>query len=290
LFWPTEGTSGADVTDVVKAFYERNPFPDYDDTDSLESLRSKAEGGMFARLLNEQIPHGSMILECGCGTGQLSNFLGMTWGRTVFATDMCLNSLKLGQAFKEKNEIPNVCFVQMNLFRPVFRTETFDLVIANGVLHHTSDPFGAFQTILTCLKRGGIIIVGLYNRYGRLTTDIRRLVLRLTRDRLKSLDPRLRVRTLSEVRRRAWFMDQYKNPHESKHTIGEVLRWFDQAGVEFVNGIPKPSVLESFSPDEALFRPHSRGTALDHVIVQFKMLLGGGREGGFFIMIGRKGK
>lgn len=288
LFWPTDWTSKSDVTDVVKAFYEKTPFPNYDDLDSAESLRAKADSGVFARLLNEQIPHGSKILESGCGTGQLSNFLGLTWGRTVFATDLCVNSLKLGQAFKQQNEIPTVCFLQMNLFRPVFRPESFDFVIANGVLHHTSDPFLGFQAILTCLKKGGFIIVGLYNTYGRLTTDIRRLVFRLTGDRFRVLDPRLRITTLGEVRKQAWFMDQYNHPHESKHTIGEVLQWFDRSGVEFINSIPKCTAADSFSPQERLFAANRSGSGLDHFIVQLSMLLAGGREGGFFIMIGRK--
>jgi SAM-dependent methyltransferase len=288
LFWPAEATSGEDVTEIVRTFYEKTPFPNYDDLDSPERLREKAEQGLFARLLNEQIPHGARILECGCGTGQLSNFLGLKWGRTVFGTDVCLNSLRLARAFQERHGIRNVTFLQMNLFRPVFRPESFDLVIANGVLHHTSDPRGGFRSILACLKRGGVIIVGLYNAYGRLTTDLRRLVFRLTGDRFSFIDPRLRDARLTGVRRRAWFMDQYKHPHESKHTYGEVLRWFDESGVEFLNSIPKATVADRFAADERLLEPHPRGSALDHVLVQLGILLGGGREGGFFLMAGRK--
>ncbi len=288
FFWPTEWTAKVDVTEVVRAFYEETPFPNYDDMDSPESLRAKAEEGFFARLLNEQIPHGSRILECGCGTGQLSNFLGLTWGRTVFATDLCLNSLKLGHAFKEQHDIRNVCFIQMNLFRPTFRPECFDFVICNGVLHHSADPFLGFQTILTCVKKGGFIIVGLYNTYGRLPTQIRRLIFRITGDRFKFLDSRLRMKSLSDLRKQAWFVDQYKHPRESSHSIGEVLRWFERSGVEFVNSIPKCAAAGAFSPQEGLFELTPRGTPLDHFIVQSGMLLGGGREGGFFIMIGRK--
>ncbi|MBI1893839.1 MAG: methyltransferase domain-containing protein [Candidatus Rokubacteria bacterium] len=288
LFWPTGRSSKADVTDLVKAFYEETPFPGYDDLDSPESLRAKAENGVFARLLSGQIAHGSKVLECGCGTGQLSNFLGLTWGRSVFATDLCVNSLRLGHAFEEQHGLENVCFVQMNLFRPVFRPEVFDFVICNGVLHHTADPFAGFQALLPSLKKGGFVVVGLYNRYGRLTTDIRRLIFRVAGDRLTSLDPRLRTETLNDARRRAWFRDQYKHPHESKHTFGEVLRWFDQSSVEFVNSIPKCVASESFSPGERLFEPNPRGTAVDRAIVQAAMLLTGGREGGFFTMIGRK--
>jgi len=288
LFWPTEWTSKSDVTDSVKAFYEETPFPNYDDFDTAESLRTKAEHGFFARFLDEQIPHGSKVLECGCGTGQLSNFLGMAWGRSVFASDLSLNSLRLANTFRRRHDIRGVCFVQMNLFRPVFRPESVDLVISNGVLHHTSDPYLGLRTILTCLKKGGFVIVGLYNAYGRLTTDFRRFLFHSTNDRFKVLDPRLRVRTLGDQKTQAWFKDQYKHPHESKHSFGEVLRWFDESGVDFVNGIPKLTAGLSFSADERLFESHSRGSALDHFLVQLGMLLSGGRDGGLFLMIGRK--
>ena len=288
LFWPNDASAGTDVTEMVKSFYEETPFPNYDDLDSPEQLRSKAAQGQFARLLNEQVPHGARVLECGCGTGQLSNFLGLTWGRSVFGSDLCMNSLSLGHGFKQMHDIKNVCFLQMNLFRPAFRPGSFDIVISNGVLHHTGDPRGGFESILRCLKPGGFIVIGLYNTYGRLTTDFRRLVFRLTGDRLTFLDPRLRRVALNEARRRAWFMDQYKHPNESKHTYDEVLRWFDESGVEFVKSIPKCVATERFSPTEELFVASSRGTAADRLLVQLFMLLSGGREGGFFTMIGRK--
>jgi SAM-dependent methyltransferase len=288
LFWSTEGNVEKDVTEIVRAFYEETPFPNYDDIDSPETLRAKAERGQFARLLNEQIPHGARILEVGCGTGQLSNYLALTWGRTLIGSDLCLNSLKLAQEFKRRHDIAGVAFLQQNLFCLVFKPETFDIVISNGVLHHTADPFAGFRSILTALKRGGHIVIGLYNRYGRLTTDLRRLIFRLTRNRFMFLDPHLRTPGVSDVRKRTWFMDQYQHPHESKHTIGEVLGWFEASGVEFVNGIPKCSATSLFSPTERLFEPNPPGTALDHLVVQLGMLLSGGREGGFFIMIGRK--
>jgi SAM-dependent methyltransferase len=288
LFWPTESPGARDLNDIVMAFYDETPFPNYDDLDSPERLRAKAEQGLFARLLNEEIPHGARVLEAGCGTGQLSNYLGLTWGRTVFGTDLCVNSLTLANDFRHTHEVPSVAFVQMNLFRPAFRPETFDVVISNGVLHHTGDPRGAFTSLLRCLRPGGHVIIGLYNTYARLTTDARRLFFRLTGDRLTFLDPRLRRLALNADRRRAWFMDQYKHPHESKHSFDEVLRWFDASGVEFTASIPRCVATESFSPSDRLFAPRGRGSAFDRLVVQLGMLLSGGREGGFFTMIGRK--
>jgi hypothetical protein len=48
------------------------------------------------------------------------------------------------------------------------------------------------------------------------------------------------------------------------------------------------TILLQLSPQEKLFEASPRGTGLDHFLVQLGMLLSGGREGGFFVMIGRR--
>jgi SAM-dependent methyltransferase len=235
--------------------------------------------------LDDQIPFGTRIIECGCGTGQLTNFLSIA-GRTVIGADMCMNSLRMAQGFKERNGLKRAHFFQMNLFRPCFRPGQFDLVISNGVLHHTADPFLAFRTISKLVKPGGYILIGLYHKYGRLTTDIRRGLLRLTRDRL-NLDRRM-SENISDARKRSWYMDQYKNPHESKHTISEVLGWLQQTGFTFVKSIPKTVPFESFSASEKLFAQDELGSWLSRSIVELGMAVTACRDGGLFIVIARK--
>ena len=34
-------------------------------------------------------------------------------------------------------------------------------------------------------------------------------------------------------KREAWFQDQYCHPHETCHTLDEVLGWMDDCGLEF---------------------------------------------------------
>jgi SAM-dependent methyltransferase len=290
FFVPAEHTAGsslADVTDTVKAFYEETPFPNYDGFDSRESLAAKARLGIFASLLDKQLPKGSLVLEAGCGTGQLSNFLGMSWERSVFAGDLCRNSLRLAKGFADRYAVRNVAFVQMNLFRPPFRDASFDVVISNGVLHHTGDCESAFRAILAKLKSGGLILIGLYNYYARLPTLWKARAFRTIGPKLYFLDPRLRDWHREPDRIKAWFRDQYQHPHETRHSMSEVLRWFEQYGVEFVNAIPHADG-SPFSERERLFERHSPGSAANRVAAQLAMLLAGGADGGLFIMIGRK--
>jgi len=289
LYWP-HGAAGhpGDVTEQVKAFYEETPFPNYDDHDSVRSLIEKARQGLYARELDEAIPYNSSVLEVGCGTGQLSNFLGISCRRVV-GTDLCLNSLRLAENFRREHGLARVRFVQANLFQLPFEREQFDVILCNGVLHHTSDPHGGFEGLLPLLRPGGYIVIGLYNTYGRLMTNTRRRLFRLTGGAGKWIDPYLRSVSLSKDKRRAWFADQYLHPHESTHTFGEVLKWFDTAGLEFINGVPSLTGDHNGKP-QGLFQPSASGSAWSHFTVQTRQIVAGSREGGFFIMIGRRPK
>jgi SAM-dependent methyltransferase/uncharacterized protein YbaR (Trm112 family) len=288
LFVPNEWGSGKlDVTDIVKEFYEETPFPNYDDFESRETLQAKARLGLFARLLDEQLPADALVLEAGCGTGQLTNFLGMNWRRRVIGADLCMNSLRLGKQFRDRFAIVDADFVQMNLFRPPFADGSMDVVICNGVLHHTADPEGGFRAILAKLKPGGYILIGLYNWLGRLPTLWQRRLIETFGDRMAALHSRLRGNTLNTGRWAAWFRDQYKHPHESKHSMEEVLRWFNDAQVEFVSSIPSIGDVE-FGDDQQLFEKHPLGTRLGRLSSELEMLVSGAKDGGLFIMIGRK--
>ncbi|MEA3225553.1 MAG: carbamoyltransferase C-terminal domain-containing protein, partial [Planctomycetota bacterium] len=273
-----------EVTKKVKAFYEANPFPNYDDHDTLRSLIEKARRSGLPPALDRAIGYNSTVLEVGCGTGQLTNFLGISC-RRVIGTDICSNSLRLGEQFRREHQLDRVRFVQMDLFRPCFKPEQFDVILCCGVLHHTSDPLAGFRILLPLLKPGGHVVIGLYNRYGRLLTDLRRRVFRCTGGRFKWIDPILRSGSLSKAQKQAWFADQYSHPHESTHTIGEVIQWFDRSGVEFVRCV----FPEMLADVDHLFEAQTQPAKMDRFFTQAREAFAGGREGGLFLMIGRKG-
>jgi len=288
-----EGSGQGDATKVldtatskVQEFYEEAPFPNYNDVDDVVTLVKRADTSVFGRLLREQIPVNASVLEVGCGTGQLSNYLAATCVARIYAADMTLASLRLGRKFAADQKIEGVRFLQMNLFRPCIRPGSMDLVISNGVLHHTADSKAAFMSIAPLVKPGGHIVIGLYNHIGRLRTDLRRALWRVFGDRALILDPHLR-KPLSPDKRRAWIRDQYIHPVERKHSISEVLGWFEQAGFSFVSSIPK--IIGDFTGEEKLFEPVSAGRPIDRLMAETEMLFSSyGGEGGLFIVIGRR--
>lgn len=277
---------GDTVTQTVQDFYTEAPFPNYNEFDSIDTFVKSADRSVFAAKLRRAVPINSTILEVGCGTAQMSNFLAATTMSHIYATDLTPASLKLGSDFASRQGIHGVKFIQMNLFRPCIRPESMDLVIANGVLHHTYDTRKAFGAIAPLVKPGGYILIGLYNRIGRLRTDLRRRLYRILGEPALRLDPQLR-RQLSAEKRRAWIRDQYLHPQERKHTISQVLGWFKETGFEFVSSIPR--IGDKFSAEDHLFAPADTGTGVDRVLAETSMLFTTfGGEGGLFIVIGQR--
>jgi SAM-dependent methyltransferase len=282
----TASTSAEDVGSRVRAFYEDCSFPGYEDLDTPQALAERAGTGVYARLLDEQLPLGARILDAGCGTGQLTLFLSML-GRRVVGIDLSHASLTKGQQFNQRFGL-DAHFAQTDLFRPALREEAFDYLFTNGVLHHTADAPGGFRSLLRLLKPGGVIVVGLYNTYGRLPLRLRKHVFRLTGNRALWLDGILRAPRVGDDKKRIWFLDQYAHPHEQTFTVDDVLTWFRQTGVQYVNSIPKIRIGQRLTTTESLFAPRPSGTWIDHVVTQLAWIVSQSREGGFFITIGRK--
>lgn len=284
-------TSPQDTGEVgkkVRVFYEDNPFPGYEEVDSVSTLIQKAEASGYARILNDSIPFGRTVLEVGCGTGQLVNFLGIA-NRRVLGVDFSFNSLNKAFKFKTKNALSNVNFIQMDIFKMALKEETFDFIICNGVLHHTSDASSAFNILCRLLKKDGYILLGLYNRYGRLIQDIRRIIFKVFRYRcFLKLDYVLR-KPMDEGKKVIWLRDQYQHPHETKHSVDEVLAWFRDNHIKYMNSIPEITITERETlPTKGLFEEHAAGNFFEHLLVQWSWIFTRGKEGGLFIIIGQK--
>ena len=235
------------------------------------------------------IGYNKKILEVGAGTCQFSNYLAINSNNQIVAFDSSLESLKLGYNFAKKNSLENIKFVRGDIFDNIFLEETFDFVITNGVLHHTGDAKKAFKNVSQFLKKNGYIFVGLYNKYGRLRTILRKYLFKIFgKNILFLLDPVLRKTPKnSQDKIKAWIKDQYMHPVETLHTFDEVLKWFDENNIEFISSIPQCSPYETVK--EKPFLKQSKGETSDRIFSQILMLFNHfGSEGGLFIFIGKK--
>ena len=168
-------------------------------------------------------------------------------------------------------------------------TDYFDFIWCNGVLHHTKDPYKAFQIICTCLKKKGYILVGLYNKIGRLRTLIRKYLSKVFGLKfIEYFDPTLRNLKLSENEKKSWINDQYFHPIESLHTLDEVFEWFDRNEIDYIDSIPSAD-FENVQNYLDIFIKKSKGDKYSRLFNQFSMIFNRlGSDGGLFVVIGKK--
>ena len=273
------------VTSKQKNFYEDVMFPNYDGLETYGDLLDKSnKQSHLAAILDRNIKHSSSILEVGCGTGQLSLFL-KRYNRIIFGIDLSIPSLKLAENFRLRNDISNVFFSKMNIFNLQFKDEVFDYVISNGVLHHTYNTEIAFKNILKPLKKNGYVIIGLYHKYGRLYTKFRQLVIQNLGENFKFLDKRTIDKNISEEKRYAWLKDQYKNPHETSHTLKEVKKWFKRYNIDYISSIP----FDYHDTSKNIFEHAEKKTNfLNFKEISLMFSLSQIKEGGFFVVVGKK--
>ena len=181
------------ITKKVADFYNSNPFPYYDDNENKHTLLLKGDKNTYAHQFKEYVGFGKNVLEVGPGTCQFSMYLAIGTNNQIVAFDSTLESLKLGKIFAKLNDIKNINFVNADIFDDVLKENVFDFVWCNGVLHHTKDPYNAFKIILKTVKKDGYIIIGLYNKFGRIRTKVRNFFYKIFGKKLLMIfDPMLR--------------------------------------------------------------------------------------------------
>ena len=149
------------------------------------------------------------------------------------------------------------------------------------------NPYGAFKILTQSLKKNGYVLIGLYNKYGRVRTIFRRYIYKFFGKKLLSkIDPTLRNLKLDLNEQTAWIRDQYTHPIESLHTLDEVLNWFKIHDIDFISSIPS----SDFDYDyENIFTKKKFGSFFSRTLNQILMIFNRlGSDGGLFIVIGKK--
>ena len=274
-------------TKKVTNFYKETPFPNYKDNDDRQTILEKGNKNFLANQFKKFIGHKKNVLEVGCGTGQLSIYFSIGVNNNIVGLDPTIESLKLAKNFSDKNNVTNIKFVNADIFDDVLSDNYFDFIWCNGVLHHTRDPYGAFKILVKSLKKEGYVLIGLYNKIGRVRTMFRRYIFKFFgRKILDKIDPTLRNLKFDENEKNAWIRDQYIHPIESTHTIDEVLNWFDKNNITFISSIPSTDFDYNYND---IFKKKSPGTFFSRILNQISMIFNSlGSDGGLFVLIGKK--
>jgi SAM-dependent methyltransferase len=127
-----------------------------------EADRLADQANTLSELLHHDTvyPPGSLVLECGCGTGAQTVLLAeRNPGARIVAVDISAASLVEARARVAAAGHRNVEFHRANLFDLPFAEEHFDHVFLCFLLEHLAEPAAALQAIKRVLRRGRTITV-----------------------------------------------------------------------------------------------------------------------------------
>jgi 2-polyprenyl-3-methyl-5-hydroxy-6-metoxy-1,4-benzoquinol methylase len=157
------------VSQRVQQQYEENPYPRWEHAAPETSasiagfVAAKFPKGGFAR------PARTMqdILIAGCGTGQRAVAMARRFGdRNLLAVDLSLASLGYARRKSEEAGL-HIAYGQADILELGALERQFDLIESLGVLHHLDAPFAGWRALLSCLRPGGVMLVGLYSESAR---------------------------------------------------------------------------------------------------------------------------
>jgi Flp pilus assembly protein TadD/SAM-dependent methyltransferase len=160
------------VSRMVQQQYEENPYPRWVRT--VSDIRPMTVDRYFHKRFRSaafrELGKASDvdILIAGCGTGQhpIETAQEIT-GARVLAVDLSLPSLAYAQRKTRAAGLTNIEYAQADILALGSIGRTFDIIEASGVLHHLADPMEGWRVLLSLLRPGGVMHLGLYSELGR---------------------------------------------------------------------------------------------------------------------------
>lgn len=202
----------------------------------------------FRRFVDKHVVAGAKVAEIGCGPGRGTLFL-VRHSADVIAVDISSQSLRLA-----RQRAPDARYVlSTNLALP-FASNSFNIVVSDGVIHHTPDPRVSFAENARILETGGFFYLGLYNRrryYYYLYTFVGAPIRWLEKRSVgrifiqgAMIPVYWLVHLIKSRGKRTWqgavnfFYDYFITPRASFHTYEEVCNWANREGLELVEYDP----------------------------------------------------
>ncbi len=247
--------------------YEENPYPRWTINPLNAFAADQAQGRTIAPAERQA---GLDILIAGCGTGLHAVQIAQVYPNArLLAVDVSLASLAYARRKTRELGLRNIEYAQADILELGSIDRAFDSIELIGVLHHLAEPTAGWRVLVSLLRPGGRMRIGLYSNLARRVIaearahiadrgyratagDIRRCRQDIIREaeRWKTLIDANDFYSMSGCR------DLLFNVMEHRFTIPEIAAFLNDNDLSFLGFEPfdDPTVIEKFHkqfPDAA---------------------------------------
>lgn len=232
------------VKKPVLEMYMEFPYPNYSKAEREQIFAAELTRYRFLGL--ESFLPNARLIDVGCGTGHRVIPIAKHFGvKEYVGIDHSTASLAVARDLVEELDFKQASLVEGDIFNLPYPDGSFDVVISQGVLHHTSEPYRGFKELVRICRPGGFVDIYLYNKWNHWRHNLQKKKV----NRLAGTDIGKRFEVAHQLYGKkpidemtpaeiAGFYDQYCHPHKSDHTVGETLCWFAEQGLDYWGSYP----------------------------------------------------
>ncbi|MHC2243756.1 class I SAM-dependent methyltransferase [Bradyrhizobium elkanii] len=244
--------------DVMRQ-YEENPYPRWTVNPLTAFAADRARGRTVAS--TEQQAERDILI-AGCGTGSHAIQIAQVYPNArLLAVDISMTSLAYARRKTRELGLRNIDYAQADILELGSIGRSFDSIESVGVLHHLAEPLAGWRVLVSLLRPGGTMRIGLYS-------SLARRVIAEARDRIAARNYRATAYDIKRCRQDIFReADKWKpligakdfysmsgcrdllfNVMEHRLTIPEIATFLSEHGLTFEGFEPfdDPAVLEQF--------------------------------------------
>jgi tetratricopeptide (TPR) repeat protein/SAM-dependent methyltransferase len=243
-----------EVSRSVRQQYEESPYPRW---------VKPALPQQHTLLAGRQQGETPDVLIAGCGTGLSAiTFAQQTPDARILAIDLSLASLGYAKRMAGTLGFHNIAFAQADIIRAAAIGRSFDFIDVSGVLHHLGDPWQGWRALLSLLRPGAVMQVGLYSKLARQNVVAARTLIAergyraVPEDIRRCREEILAAEDGSLLKSASTFSDFFTTNecrdlifHVQEHqmTLPDIKAFLAENGVQFTGFVLDPATVQQFA-------------------------------------------
>ncbi|AUD00033.1 hypothetical protein CWS35_35330 [Bradyrhizobium sp. SK17] len=154
-----------DTSVEVMRQYEENPYPRWT-VNPLTAFAADLARGRTVATAEQQAERD--ILIAGCGTGSHAIQIAQVYPNArLLAVDISMTSLAYARRKTRELGLRNIEYAQADILELGAIDRSFDSIESVGVLHHLAEPLAGWKVLVSLLRPGGTMRIGLYSELAR---------------------------------------------------------------------------------------------------------------------------